>query len=73
MSGCYCGRSPNSVLERASLPFCPTTGCRPSPGPTSGVVRQALAEYVARVEEEDDIQFADAQRIADGAPTYDME
>jgi hypothetical protein len=39
------------------------------------VVRQALAEYVARVEEEDDIQFADAvlQRIADGAPTYDME
>lgn len=41
----------------------------------SDVVRKALAEYVARVEEEDDIQFADAvlQRIADGAPTYDME
>lgn len=41
----------------------------------SDVVRQALAEYVARVEEEDDIRFADAvlQRIAEGAPTYDME
>ncbi len=41
----------------------------------SDVVRQALAEYVARVEEEDDIQFVDAvlQRIAEGAPTYDME
>lgn len=40
----------------------------------SDVVRQALAEYVARVEEEDDIRFADAvlQRIAEGAPTYDM-
>lgn len=41
----------------------------------SDVVRHALAEYVARVEEEDDIRFADAvlQRIAEGAPTYDME
>lgn len=41
----------------------------------SDVVRQALAEYVARVEEEDDIRFADAviQRIAEGAPTYAME
>lgn len=41
----------------------------------SDVVRQALAEYVACVEEEDDIRFVDAvlQRIAEGAPTYDME
>lgn len=41
----------------------------------SDVVRQALAEYVARVEEEDDIRYADAVRkhIAEGAPTYDME
>ena len=41
----------------------------------SDVVRQALAEYVARVEEEDDIRFADAvlQRISEGAPTYAME
>ena len=41
----------------------------------SDVVRQTLAEYIARVEEEDDIRFADAvlQRIAEGAPTYDMD
>ncbi len=41
----------------------------------SDVVRQALAEYVARAEEEDDAQFADAvlQRIAEGAPTYALE
>ena len=41
----------------------------------SDVVRQALAEYIARAEEEDDIRFADEvlQRIAEGEPTHDME
>lgn len=41
----------------------------------SDVVRQALAEYIARAEEEDDARFVDAIRkeIADGAPTYSME
>lgn len=41
----------------------------------SDVVRQALVEYIARAEEEDDIRFSDEvlQRIAEGAPTYDME
>lgn len=41
----------------------------------SDVVRQALADYIARVEEEDDIRFADEvlQRIAEGEPTHDME
>jgi hypothetical protein len=40
----------------------------------SDVVRQALAEYIARAEEEDDIRFADEvlQRIAEGEPTHDM-
>ena len=41
----------------------------------SDVVRQALAEYIARAEEEDDAQYAAAvlQRIAEGAPTYALE
>lgn len=41
----------------------------------SDVVRQALAEYIARAEEEDDAQYAQAvlKRIAEGEPTYAME
>ena len=42
----------------------------------SAIVRQALAEYLARAESEaDDAQFAVAvlNRIAEGAPTYTHE
>jgi len=42
----------------------------------SALVRQALAEYLARAESEtDDAQFASAvlSRIAEGAPTYTHE
>ncbi len=41
----------------------------------SDVVRQALQEYIDRVEEDDDIRFADAvlQRLAEGAPTFDHD
>lgn len=39
----------------------------------SDVVRQALAEYIARAEEEDDARFVDAmlRDVEAGAPTYD--
>lgn len=41
----------------------------------SDVVRQALAEYIERAEEEDDARYVKTvmQRIADGAPTYSHE
>ncbi len=41
----------------------------------SDVVRQALADYIARVEEEDDAAYARyvLERIRAGAPTYTME
>ncbi|MFN3333514.1 MAG: ribbon-helix-helix protein, CopG family [Caldilinea sp.] len=42
----------------------------------SALVRQALAEYLARAESEaDDVQFAVAviNRVAEGAPTYTHE
>lgn len=41
----------------------------------SDVVRQALAEYIARAEEEDDAAYARRvlERVEAGAPTFDHE